>query len=166
MPSGSIASETKTLKVGDMAPDFTLPTAKGTSDKDKITLSDFRGKKNVVLVFYPFAFTPVWTAQMPAYNADLAKFEGYDAQVLGVSIDSVHTNSAWAKSLGGLDYPLLSDFWPHGAVAEKYGVLRPEGQAERAIFIIDKEGKIVYIDVHDISKQPDNEDLFEVLRQL
>lgn len=103
---------------------------------------------------------------MPAYNADLAKFEGYDAQVLGVSIDSVHTNSAWAKSLGGLDYPLLSDFWPHGAVAEKYGVLRPEGQAERAIFIIDKEGKIVYIDVHDISKQPDNEDLFEVLRQL
>ena len=103
---------------------------------------------------------------MPAYNADLAKFEGYDAQVLGISIDSVHTNSAWAKSLGGLDYPLLSDFWPHGAVAEAYGVLRSTGQSERAIFIVDKEGKIVYIDVHDISLQPDNEDLFEVLRQL
>src|SRR5690348_8549373 len=103
---------------------------------------------------------------MPAYNADLAKFEGYDAQVLGVSIDSVHTNSAFAKSLGGLDYPLLSDFYPHGAVAEAYGVLRPTGQSERAIFVIDKEGKIVYIDVHDIDKQPDNEDLFEVLRQL
>ena len=103
---------------------------------------------------------------MPAYNADLAKFEGYDAQVLGVSIGSVHTNSAWAKSLGGLDYPLLSDFWPHGAVAEAYGVLRAEGMAERAIFIVDKEGKVVYIDVHDISLQPDNEDLFEVLRQL
>jgi len=103
---------------------------------------------------------------MPAYNADLAKFEGYDAQVLGISIDSVHTNSAWAKSLGGLDYPLLSDFWPHGAVAQAYGVLRATGQAERALFIVDKEGKIVYIDVHDISLQPDNEDLFEVLRQL
>jgi peroxiredoxin len=103
---------------------------------------------------------------MPAYNADLAKFEGYDAQVLGVSIDSVHTNSAFAKSLGGLDYPLLSDFYPHGAVAEAYGVLRPTGQSERAIFVIDKEGKLVYIDVHDIDKQPDNEDLFEVLRQL
>jgi peroxiredoxin len=103
---------------------------------------------------------------MPAYDADLAKFEGYDAQVLGVSIDSWHTNSAWAKSLGGLHYPLLSDFWPHGAVAEKYGVLRKEGQAERAIFIVDKTGKIVYIDVHDIDLQPDNEDLFEVLRQL
>jgi peroxiredoxin len=103
---------------------------------------------------------------MPAYDADLAKFEGYDAQVLGISIDSWHTNAAWAKSLGGLHYPLLSDFWPHGAVAEKYGVLRAEGQAERAIFIVDKTGKIVYIDVHDIDLQPDNEDLFEVLRQL
>ena len=103
---------------------------------------------------------------MPAYNADLAKFEGYDAQVLGISIDSTASNAAWAKSLGGLDYPLLSDFWPHGEVAKKYGVLREQGMTERAIFIIDKEGKIVYIDVHDISKQPDNEDLFEVLRKL
>jgi peroxiredoxin len=103
---------------------------------------------------------------MPAYNADLAKFEGYDAQVLGVSIDSVHTNAAWAKSMGSLDYPLLSDFWPHGEVAKKYGVLREQGMTERAIFIVDKEGKIAYIDVHEISKQPDNEDLFEVLRKL
>ncbi len=103
---------------------------------------------------------------MPAYNADLAKFEGYDAQVVGISIDSVHTNNAWAKSLGGLDYPLVSDFYPHGAVAEKYGVLREQGMAERAIFIIDKEGKVAYIDVHDISLQPDNEDLFETLRQM
>lgn len=103
---------------------------------------------------------------MPAYNADLAKFEGYDTQVLGISIDSVHTNASWAKSLGGLDYPLLSDFWPHGAVAEKYGVMREDGKTERALFIVDKEGKIAYIDVHDISLQPDNEDLFEVLRQL
>ncbi len=103
---------------------------------------------------------------MPAYNADLAKFEGYDAQVLGISIDSVHTNGAWAKSMGGLDFPLLSDFWPHGEVATKYGVLRPQGMAERSILIVDKEGKVVYIDVHDISKQPENEDLFEVLRTL
>jgi len=103
---------------------------------------------------------------MPAYNADLAKFEGYDAQVVGISIDSAASNSAWAKSLGGLDYPLLSDFFPHGEVIQKFGVLRKEGMAERAIFIIDKEGKVTYIDVHDISKQPDNEDLFEVLRKL
>jgi peroxiredoxin len=103
---------------------------------------------------------------MPAYNADLATFEGYDAQVVGISIDSVHTNKAWEKSLGTLNYPLLSDFWPHGEVAQKYGVLRQQGQAERALFIVDKEGKIAYIDVHDISLQPDNEDLFEELRKL
>lgn len=103
---------------------------------------------------------------MPAYNADLAKFEGFDTQVLGISVDSVPSNSAWAKSLGGLEYPLLSDFYPHGEVAKKYGVLRAQGMSERALFIVDKEGKVVYIDVHDISAQPDNEDLFEVLRKL
>ena len=104
---------------------------------------------------------------MPAYNADLEKFEGYDAQVLGISIDTVFANSAWAKSLGGLNYPLLCDFWPHGEVAKKFGVLNEKaGHSERALFIIDKEGKVAYIDVHDIAKQPDNEDLFEVLRQL
>lgn len=103
---------------------------------------------------------------MPAYEADRAKFEGYDTQVVGISIDSMFSNSAWAKSLGGLNYPLLSDFYPHGAVAEKYGVLRDNGTTERALFIIDKEGKVAYVDVHDVSKQPDNEDLFEVLRKL
>ncbi len=104
---------------------------------------------------------------MPAYNADLSRFESYDAQVLGISIDTVPTNSAWARSLGGLNYPLLSDFWPHGEVADKFGVFRQEGgHSERALFVIDKEGKVAYIDVHDIAKQPDNEDLFEVLRQL
>lgn len=103
---------------------------------------------------------------MPAYNADLAKFEGYDAQVVGISIDSAASNSAWAKSLGGLNYPLACDFWPHGEVATKFGVLRNEGMSERAIFIIDKEGKVAYIDVHDIAKQPDNEELFEQLRKM
>lgn len=166
MTKDSVASETKTLKVGDMAPDFTLPVAKGTAEVDKITLSDYRGKKNVFLAFYPFAFTPVWTVQMPSYEADLAKFESYDTQVLGISIDSPFSNSAWAKSMSGLSYPLLSDFNPSTEVIQKYGILNPGGMAERALFIIDKEGKVAYIDVHDISKQPDNEDLFEVLRTL
>jgi glutaredoxin len=89
-----------------------------------------------------------------------------DAQVLGVSVDSVPCLQAWAKSLGGVDFPLLSDFWPHGAVAEQYGVLRSEGKAERALFIIDKEGIIRYIDVHDIDDQPDNEVLFAELRRI
>ena len=104
---------------------------------------------------------------MPAYEADLERFKGYDAQVLGISVDSVPCNTAWAKSLGGLSYDLISDFHPKGAVAKAYGAYRDsDGIAERALFIIDKEGRIAYKDIHDISDQPDNEDLLEVLRKL
>jgi peroxiredoxin len=104
---------------------------------------------------------------MPAYEADLERFAGYDAQVLGISVDSVPCNTAWAKSLGGLSYDLLSDFEPKGEVARAYGAYRAaDGISERAIFIVDKEGKIAYTDIHDISDQPDNEDLFDVLRNL
>jgi glutaredoxin len=88
------------------------------------------------------------------------------AQVLGISVDSKDCLRAWAESLGGITYPLLSDFWPHGRVAEMYGVLREEGYSERAIFVIDKQGIIRYVDVHDIDEQPDNELLFRVLAEL
>ncbi len=104
---------------------------------------------------------------MPAYEADLERFEGYDAQVLGISVDSVPCNVAWAKSLGNLSYDLLSDFHPKGEVARAYGAYREaDGISERALFIVDKEGKLVYQDIHDIGDQPDNEDLLEVLRKL
>lgn len=104
---------------------------------------------------------------MPAYEADLERFKGYDAQVLGISVDSVPCNAAWAKSLGGLSYDLLSDFEPKGEVARAFGAYREgEGISERALFIIDKEGRIAYKDIHDIGDQPDNEDLLEVLRKL
>ncbi len=87
-------------------------------------------------------------------------------QVLGLSVDSVPCLKAWADSLGGITYPLLSDFYPHGAVAKKYGVLRKEGYTERAIFVMDKEGIVRYVDVHDIDKQPDNDELFRVLAEV
>ena len=104
---------------------------------------------------------------MPAYEADLERFKGYDAQVLGISVDSVPCNTAWAKSLGGLSYDLLSDFEPKGEVARAFGAYRAaDGISERAIFIVDKEGKIAYKDIHNIADQPDNEDLFDVLRNL
>jgi glutaredoxin len=89
-----------------------------------------------------------------------------DTQVLGISVDHVPCLKAWAESLGGINYPLLSDFWPHGAVCEKYGVLRPSGSSERALFIVDKQGVIQYIDIHDASKQPDNEVLLAELRRI
>ena len=104
---------------------------------------------------------------MPAYEADLERFAGYDAQVLGISIDSVPCHTAWAKSLGGLSYDLLSDFHPKGEVARSFGAYREnDGISERALFVVDKEGKLAYIDIHNISDQPDNEDLFAVLRKL
>lgn len=86
-----------------------------------------------------------------------------ETQVLGLSVDSRDSLRAWADSLGGITYPLLSDFYPHGAVAQLYGVLRPEGFSERALFVIDKGGVIRYVDVHAISEQPDNEELFSQL---
>jgi glutaredoxin len=103
---------------------------------------------------------------MPSYELDLSKFEGYNTQVLGISIDHIPCLKAWAESLGGIRYPLLSDFWPHGAVAQKYGVFREDGRSERALFVIDKEGIVRYVDVHDIDDKPDNEEVFRVLRQL
>ena len=152
------------LNVGDNAPDFELPSH---LEKDKkVKLSSLRGK-NVVIAFYPLDWTPVWTVQMPSYEADRERFEGYDAQVLGISVDSVPSHVAWAKSLGGLNYDLLADFHPKGEVAKSYGAWRDaDGISERALFIVDKEGKIAYVDIHDIGDQPDNEDLFEVLRKM
>ena len=89
-----------------------------------------------------------------------------ETQVLGLSVDSVPCLKAWAESLGGIRYPLLSDFYPHGQVAQQFGVLRSEGYSERAVFVIDNRGVIRYVDVHDIAQQPDNEELFRVLREI
>jgi glutaredoxin len=103
---------------------------------------------------------------MPSYEMDLQKFEGYNTQVLGISVDHVPTLKAWAESLGGINYPLLSDFWPHGEVAQRYGVLRDDGTAERALFVLDKRGIVRYVDIHDYDEQPDNNEIFRVLREL
>jgi peroxiredoxin len=104
---------------------------------------------------------------MPSYEEDLSEFERRDAQVLGISTDQVPTNEAWAKSMGGLSYPLLSDHWPHGHVAALYGVLRGEsGICERAIFVVDKQGKVAYVDVHDIAEQPPTDKIMAALDRL
>jgi peroxiredoxin len=103
---------------------------------------------------------------MPSYNEDLSEFERRNTQVLGISTDIVHSQEAWAKSMGGLEYPLLSDHWPFGYASLQYGVLRGDGLAERAIFVVDKNGKIAYIDVHDISEQPPTDKIMAALDKL
>jgi peroxiredoxin len=103
---------------------------------------------------------------LPSYEADLARFEEVDTQVLGITVDSVDSNAAWVESLGTENIPVLSDYWPHGQVAQAYGVLREHGMTERAIFIVDKAGIIRYIDIHDFDTQPDNNVLLDTLRNL
>ena len=150
------------VKVGVQAPNFSLPSVSG----EKVSSSQFRGKKNVVLSFVPAAWTPVCSDQWPGYNIAKDIFNQYDAILLGITVDNIPTLFAWTNQMGQLWFPVLSDFWPHGAVAKKYGVLRSSGVSERALFVIDKKGMIRYIDVHDINKRPPLEDLAAALEKL
>lgn len=146
-PSDSVLK----VKVGDRAPGFALPAVSG----GKVTLSQYYGKKNVVISFVPAAWTPVCSDQWPSYNAVKEKvFDKYDAILIGITLDNIPTLFAWTRQMGKLWFHVLSDFWPHGAVADRYGVLRSDGMSERALFLIDKKGIIRYINVHNINKKP------------
>jgi peroxiredoxin (alkyl hydroperoxide reductase subunit C) len=158
-----------TLKVGDMAPDFSLPTIDGGT----VSLGQFRTNgttgapgKNVVISFVPAAFTPVCSEQWPGYNVVKEYFEKADTTLIGITTDNVHSLHAWTAQMGGVWFPVASDFWPHGETAEKYGVLRSTGTSERALFVIDREGIIRYMDVHDINDRPDLELLVAEVQKL
>ncbi|MHB9099669.1 MAG: peroxiredoxin [Syntrophales bacterium] len=152
-----------TLKVGDVAPDFTLPAVEG----GRISLSQYIGKKNIVISFVPAAWTPVCSGQWPGYNISKNLFDKYNAILLGITVDNIPTLYAWTRQMTNPNekiwFPVLSDFYPHGAVAAKYGVLRSDGVSERALFVINKKGVITYIDVHDINQRPPLDDLAKAL---
>jgi len=150
------------VKVGGPAPDFTLPAVSG----EKISLSQFRGKKNVVISFVPAAWTPVCSDQWPGYNIAKQIFDENNAVLLGITVDNIPTLHAWTNQMGKLWFPVLSDFWPHGAVAKKYGVLRTDGVSERALFFIDKNGIIQDIQVSDINIRPDLQHCATALEKL
>ena len=127
------------LASGDAAPDFTLKD----QDGNEVTLSSFRGRQNVVLVFYPFTFSGVCEGELCSLRDDLTAFETAHAQLLAISNDSRHSQAQWAKQQG-FTFPLLSDFWPHGAVSRAYGVFDEKlGAASRTTFVIDTHGTIV-----------------------
>ena len=153
-----MTNQTKTLKVGDSAPDFELPQGNPLGGGATFKLSDYRGKKNVVLAFFPAAFSPVCSQEMPRIQQEKADFNAADALVVGICTDQPFALEAWRQQLR-LEYPLLSDFYPHAAVTQAYGLLREEGLAagmsERAVIGIDKEGIIRYIDVHPILEVPE-----------
>jgi peroxiredoxin len=129
-----------TLKVGDTAPDFTLPATNGK----QVKLSDFRGQKTVVLAFFPAAFTGGCTKEMTSFASDIEKFTGANAEVLPISTDNTPTLKHWSEELKA-SYIMLSDF--QRKVSAQYGVLIPDrGLANRTTFVIDKDGKIQHID--------------------
>jgi peroxiredoxin len=148
-----------TVDVGSVAPDFELKDQHGTPVK----LSDFRGSKDVVLVFYPLAFSGICTGELCAIRDELPTLGGDDVQVLAVSVDSVFAQRAWSEQ-EKYQFPLLSDFWPHGGVAQAYGVFdEAKGLARRGTFIIDKQGVVQWKIDNAI---PDARDLDEYRKAL
>jgi peroxiredoxin len=150
------------VRAGDQAPDFTLPSVTG----EMVSLHQYRDKKNVVLSFVPAAWTPVCSDQWPGYNIIKGVFDEHEAVLLGITVDNIPTLFAWTNQMGKLWFPVLSDFWPHGEVAAKYGILRSDGVTERALFVVDKKGILRYIDVHDINKRPPLENLVKELEKV
>ena len=153
--------ETATLEIGRMAPEFALKGPGG----QVVSLSDYRGRNHVVLVFYPLAFSPVCSHQLPMIDQVMSRITARGGVVLGVSVDSHWANTAFAERLG-LSFPLLSDF--HRKASAAYGVLNEErGFSERGVFVVDRQGRLVYRDVSPtLSEIPDNEALIAALEGL
>ena len=139
------------VTVGQPVPEFALKD----QNQQEVKLADFKGKKNIVLMFYPLDWSPVCSNEHACMVNDMKKFETLDAQVLGISVDSVWSHKAFAEKMK-IGYPLLADFQPRGAVAEKFGVYLPEkGITGRSTFIIDKQGKVSWAKTYDIPTVPD-----------
>lgn len=149
------------LQQGDTAPDFEL---NATPDQ-KIKLKDFKGK-NIILAFYPADWSPVCSDQMALYNEMLKYFNKYDAQIFGVSVDSAWCHLAFAENRK-LHFPLLADFEPKGAVSKAYGVYDDEvGESKRSLFVIDKEGKIVWSYLSPVAVNPGADGILDALEEL
>jgi peroxiredoxin len=140
-------------EVGTEAPDFTLKD----QNNQEITLSSFRGERNVLVVFYPFAFSGICTGELCAIRDDLASFQNDDVQVLAVSVDHVFTLKAWSQDQG-YEFPLLADFWPHGEVAKAYGVFNHDrGMAVRGTFLVDTSGIVRFAEVNQPGEARDQD---------
>ncbi|MFI5803223.1 peroxiredoxin [Streptomyces sp. NPDC051561] len=150
------------IEVGGRAPGFELKDNHGRT----VRLSDLRGERSVVLVFYPFAFTGVCTGELTALQEDLERFVNDEVQLLAVSCDSMHTLRVYAEQ-EALEYPLLSDFWPHGNVARAYGVFdEDKGCAVRGTFVIDRSGVVRWRVVNALPDARDRSDYLKALDTL
>ena len=154
------------LQTGEMAPDFDLPALIG-GVKKRFHLGE-RRDQSLVLAFYPLNWDPVSAEQMVAYQVEREKFLARNAEVVGISVDSIMNTTAWERDIGPFDYPLCSDFWPHGEVSQKYGVFREKGPlagaGDRAIFVIDKTGRIELSRVYPVTQVLDLQEILNTLR--
>ena len=157
------------LQSGDMAPDFRIPVLIGGVRKE-FRLAEHRGKRNLVLAFYPANWDAVSTRQMINYQVERGKFKARQAEVLGISVDSIMNTTSWEREIGPFDFLLGSDFWPHGEVSRRYGILREadplKGASERAIFVVDKSGKIRFTRIYPPDQLPDLDETLNALREL
>ena len=150
------------VEIGDIAPDFELPDQYGTPVK----LSSFRGAKNVVVVFYPRAFSPVCSGELCARREDFPEVNADDVELLTISVDSFFAHKTWAAQ-ENFEFSLLADFWPHGAVAQAYGVFDADrGLAIRGTFVIDKQGVVRWKVVNPIPQARDIADYQTALAEL
>lgn len=151
----------KRLKIGEQAKDFSLED----NNEQEFTLSNFRGKK-VLLSFHPLAWTSVCAEQMKSLEKNKSTFDSLNTIAVGLSVDTVPSKRAWAKSLDIKNTRLLSDFWPHGKVAESYGIFRNEdGFSERANIIVDENQKIAFIKIYKLGQLPDIDEIIGALKR-
>ena len=157
------------LQAGDIAPDFRIPVLIGGVRKE-FRLAEHRGKVNLVLAFYPANWDAVSTQQLVNYQVERGKFQARQTEVLGISVDSIMNTTSWEREIGPFDFWLGSDFWPHGEVSRRYGIFRDaepfKGACERAVFVIDKSGKIRFTKIYALDQLPDLEETFDALREL
>lgn len=146
------------VEAGEQAPDFRLKSVSGKT----VSLAEFRDKSAVVILFIPEAWSTLSSAQLAECNAAQETLKGDDAVILAVSVEGLSSLRAWTEKAGQISFPVLSDFWPHGAVAKKYGVLRSDGDTERAAFLVDKTGRVRYIGIQNIDAKPQ---LGEIIRE-
>lgn len=147
--------------IGKKAKDFVLRD----QNSQECRFSDYLGRR-VLLSFHPLAWTSICATQMKDLEKHQKAFDKVNAVALGLSVDSVPCKNAWAKHLRITKTPLLADFWPHGAVAKSFGILRPEGFSERANIIVNEKGKVVYVKIYPIKQLPDSEEILAELRKI
>jgi peroxiredoxin len=157
-----MADRTGPITIGETAPDFTLRDQAGKEFK----LSDQPGKR-VLLSFHPLAWTGVCTAQMKSLEDNYQTLTSLNTIPVGLSVDAVPTKKAWADDMKLKQLRILSDFWPHGAVAKAYGLFREHGgTSERANVIVDEKGKVAWVKVYEISQLPDINEVIDILKKL